>query len=709
MQGNAQRQNGMIADNYAGNIGVQHNPASLADSRFKFNMNVIGFNTHIQNNYLQLETPHSIYKFLNWNRDSAFGTQNFDYPFKESYVNERLNGRDKYVYANAAVNAFSMQFALENGAGISFALTTKAYGKVSNIPEDAIKTFLQDIGSEGSVKENQRRLLGSTVDLSKAGAAALAYQQYSLKYAFIAKDRGKEFIKVGFGLDYNLGLYGGYFKTKDVNYTLTGIDTLVVNSADMEIAYVDPAYVASTDRRLNDYFGKGRLGRGVGINVGIVYEHRPDSKSYEYNMDQKSKVDGSQNKYDWKIAASIINLGFVNFNNGEASRKLTVSSPSGSNQWADFDSADSWNGLDDLDTFTNSFFNVTQENGFTMYTPASLQVSADYKVRKNIYLSANYAQSLVRSNGNSVRMPNVLNIAPRYESKWLTIALPISMSSYYNKINLGIYIRGGVFYIGSDNLGGFLTDKKTNGANIYGGLNWPIHHKRLKDLDGDGVSDREDTCPDLPGSRYTSGCPDSDGDKVADNNDQCPNEPGKKSQSGCPDTDQDGVKDAEDECPEIYGDKKTKGCPDSDGDGLHDGEDDCPEIAGGVQYNGCIEYRELPKNKLSEDTITSNSPEKKAKAKEITTFDNWDFETYEYWPVLGSYSNERWADELQIRLNTKLNLNTTTKTFPSESKYYVTLRQANSLSEAVAIQKILNTLAVNQELNGTVWWKKVKK
>jgi hypothetical protein len=169
------------------------------------------------------------------------------------------------------------------------------------------------------------------------------------------------------------------------------------------------------------------------------------------------------------------------------------------------------------------------------------------------------------------------------------------------------------------------------------------------------------------------------------------------------------VKDAEDECPEIYGDKKTKGCPDSDGDGLHDGEDDCPEIAGGVQYNGCIEYRELPKNKLSEDTITSNSPEKKAKAKEITTFDNWDFETYEYWPVLGSYSNERWADELQIRLNTKLNLNTTTKTFPSESKYYVTLRQANSLSEAVAIQKILNTLAVNQELNGTVWWKKVKK
>jgi hypothetical protein len=699
----------MIADNYAGNIGVQHNPASLADSRFKFNMNVIGFNTHLQNNYLQLETPHSIYKFLSWKRDSTFGTQNFDYPFKESYVNERLNGRDKYVYANAAVSAFSMQLALEDGAGISFALTTKAYGKVSNMPEDAIKTFLQDLGDEADTKVNQRRLLGKTVDLSKSGAAALAYQQYSLKYAFVAKDKGKEFIKVGFGLDYNLGLYGGYFKTKDVNYTLTGIDTLIVNSADMEIAYVDPAYVTSTDRRLNDYWGKSRLGRGIGINVGIVYEHRPDSKSYAYEMDRKSKVDGSQNKYDWKIAASIIDLGFVNFNNGEASRKLTVSSPSGSNQWADFDTADTWNGLEDLDSFTNSFFNVTQESGFTMYTPASLQISADYKVRENVYLSANYAQSLVRNNGNNVRMPNVLNIAPRYESRWLTIALPISMSTYYDKINLGAYIRGGVFYIGSDNLGGFLTGKKTNGANIYGGMNWPIHRKRLKDLDEDGISDGEDTCPGLPGSRHTSGCPDNDGDKIADKDDQCPNKPGRKSLSGCPDADQDGVRDAEDECPEVYGGKKTKGCPDSDGDGLHDGEDECPEVAGELQYNGCVAHRKLPEAELPADTVISNTPQNLITVVEINKFDTWDFEIYEYWPILGAYNDERWVNELQIRLNTNLNLNTSIKTIPGISKYYVTLGQANSLSEAVAIQKILNIPAVNQELNGTVWWKKVMK
>jgi hypothetical protein len=698
----------MIADNYAGNIGIQHNPANLADSRFRFNMNVIGFNTHLQNNYLQLETPHSMYKFLNWKWDSTYGTTNYDYPFKESYVKERLNGRDKYVYANASVNAFSMQFALKNRAGISFALTTKAYGKVSNLPEAAIKTFMQDLGDQGYAKENQRRLLGETVDLSKAGAAALAYQQYSLKYALVAKDRGKEFIKVGFGVDYNLGLYGAYFKPKDVNYTLTGIDTLLVNSAEMEIAYIDPAYISSSDRRANDYFGKSRLGRGIGINAGIAYEHRPNSKSHKYKMDRKIKIDGSQNKYDWKVAASIINLGFINFKNGAASRKLTITSPIGPNQWTDYDSADSWNGLEDLDSFANSFFDVVADSGFTMYTPASLQLSADYKIREKLYISANYAQTLIRNNGKSVRMPNVLSIAPRYESRWLTVALPVSISSYYNKINVGTYIRGGVFYLGSDNLGGFFTGKKTNGANIYGGLNWPIHYKKLKDMDGDGVSDGEDTCPDLPGSHYTDGCPDSDGDKVADDDDKCPNKPGRKSLGGCPDTDTDGVSDLEDQCPDVFGGKKTKGCPDSDGDGLHDGEDKCPDIAGEIKYNGCIELQVPLKIITPKDTISQTD-----QPKEVddvgSKFDNWDFTTYEYWPVLGAYNDVRWAEELQARLNTKLSINTTIKAIPGVSKYYVTLGQAKSLREAKEIQKTLDIPAVNKELNGSPWWKKVLK
>lgn len=708
----AQRQQGMITDNYSGNIGIQYNPANLADSRFRFNMNVIGFNAHLQNNYLQVEPPHSIYKFLNWKRDSTFGTQNFDYPYAEDYTKERLNGKDKFIYTNASVNVLSMQFALKNQAGLSFAITTKAYGKVSNLPENSIKTFLQDLDSVGYAKENQRRLLGETIDMSNTGAAALAYQQFSFKYAVVAKDKGQDFFKIGFGVDYNIGLYGGYFKANDVSYTLTGIDTLSVTAADMELAYIDPSYQASPDRRLNDFFGKSRLGRGVGINAGFVYEHRPDNKAYKYRMNRRRQVDQSANKYDWKVGASIIDLGFVNFNNGAAARKLTVSSPTSPKNWNNFDSADTWKNIDDVDTFINTFFSsVEQDSSFRMYTPATLNLSADYKIRENIYLAANYTQSLMRNKGKSVKTPNVLSIAPRYESRWLTVALPVSISRYYNIVNLGAYVRGGIFYVGSDNLGGFLTGKKTNGANIYAGFNWPIHYKKLADSDGDGVSDDEDQCPDMAGPIKTDGCPDADEDGIADDEDKCPNEPGKKRFEGCPDVDEDGLVGEDDECPGVYGGKSTNGCPDRDGDGIHDAIDLCPDIAGEPKYKGCIDAPD----EISDNTPITPVPDiiqadsiLKPKTKE-SKFDNWDFATYEYWPVLGAYNDVRWAEELQSRLTTNIGITTTIKSIPGASKYYVTLGQANSLSEAKEIQKILDIPRVNQELNGSLWWKKINK
>jgi hypothetical protein len=48
----AQYYNGLSTANFAGNIAIQHNPANLADSRFKFDMNVAGINAHLQHNYL---------------------------------------------------------------------------------------------------------------------------------------------------------------------------------------------------------------------------------------------------------------------------------------------------------------------------------------------------------------------------------------------------------------------------------------------------------------------------------------------------------------------------------------------------------------------------------------------------------------------------------------------------------------------------------
>ncbi|KAA1246297.1 OmpA family protein [Aquimarina sp. RZ0] len=108
-----------------------------------------------------------------------------------------------------------------------------------------------------------------------------------------------------------------------------------------------------------------------------------------------------------------------------------------------------------------------------------------------------------------------------------------------------------------------------------------------KDTDGDGVYDKDDECPEVPGLAEFKGCPDTDGDGITDAKDDCPNIAGTAEFNGCADTDGDGIADPNDECPTVAGLANLNGCPDADGDGITDTKDGCPEEAGPAANNGC--------------------------------------------------------------------------------------------------------------------------
>jgi OOP family OmpA-OmpF porin len=117
-----------------------------------------------------------------------------------------------------------------------------------------------------------------------------------------------------------------------------------------------------------------------------------------------------------------------------------------------------------------------------------------------------------------------------------------------------------------------------------------------RDTDGDGIVDREDSCPNDPGPE-PDGCPpppDMDADGIADSDDKCPSEAGPKPE-GCPllqDSDGDGILDDQDKCPDTPG-IAPDGCPDPDPDkdGITGAADQCPdepETRNGYQdQDGC--------------------------------------------------------------------------------------------------------------------------
>jgi OmpA-OmpF porin, OOP family len=169
--------------------------------------------------------------------------------------------------------------------------------------------------------------------------------------------------------------------------------------------------------------------------------------------------------------------------------------------------------------------------------------------------------------------------------------------------DLGVNARAG-FEIGGLLLTAFMSQGLTNFYNApYNGTlkhrvigasaGFWLNKRKLEsaDRDGDGVPDKLDMCPDVPGLKSTGGCPDRDGDGIADAVDKCPDVKGLARWKGCPDPDKDhdSVLDVDDKCPDIPGLPKYQGCPvpDTDGDGVNDEQDMCPDKPGSPEFNGC--------------------------------------------------------------------------------------------------------------------------
>ncbi|MBI1967967.1 MAG: OmpA family protein, partial [Gemmatimonadetes bacterium] len=119
-----------------------------------------------------------------------------------------------------------------------------------------------------------------------------------------------------------------------------------------------------------------------------------------------------------------------------------------------------------------------------------------------------------------------------------------------------------------------------------------------RDLDGDGIADRTDACPNTPARATVDprGCPnDTDHDGVYNGLDACPNTPAgaQTDGTGCPlDADHDAVYDGLDQCPGTPAGTRIdgRGCPtDADVDAVPDGPDQCPNTPGGalVDATGC--------------------------------------------------------------------------------------------------------------------------
>lgn len=607
----AQNYLGVHSSNYAGVMALDNQPASFVDGRFKFDLNIASFNVGAWQNakYYDTKSMPAWWK-KSFAKDNT-GWMEPDSSFYErtvfDYYGYNSNAKPRGAYINYQIDLLNFAFHINPKIAVGFSAKSRMVGNITDLDLKLAK--LAENGLDFA------ELWNVDIDDKIVNANFMAWNEFGLNYGQVLKDEGEHFFKIGGRLKLLQGVASGYVYTDNMKYRLSNEDTAIYIQGNFEYGYSNNIDEMSANG--GKYTPGTKL--GIGVDLGFVYEWRPDWKEYKYDMDNETNLwMRSKEKYKLRLGASILDIGGMKFTKGNSSRDFNVeSSVIDLRIFKDANSLENFNHvIDSLTTTAGTGWTVTEDRGETYYmnTPTSLSLQADYHIWKWFYVNGTGMINILgKRNASKVTIPSQFALTPSFDHAWFGVHIPMSINSY-SGFKAGIATRLGPLTVGVVDFNSLFAAGKVRGTEFYAGLRLPILYMEPEDLDGDkisdkidgcketpgiwafkgcpdrdmdGIQDSEDLCPDDPGTAEFKGCPDRDGDKIVDKDDACPDLAGVIAFNGCPDRDNDSIIDPKDDCPDEAGLAAFNGCPDKDGDGIKDSEDACPDVAGPLANQGC--------------------------------------------------------------------------------------------------------------------------
>ncbi len=559
----AQSYQGYRTNNYTGVNGLFFNPASIADSRYKWDVNIFSIDGYAGNNQNTLK-----FKDI---------TRSFN---ADSLKSKLLSSNGDDLSALSRVDIFGPSFMFNAGRKTAFAISTRA--RVWANATDINGRLARAVIDGGEPKDSYP----FNFDVSQGDVNSVGWTEIGATWGqVLTNSMSHHQLKGGLTVKYLGGVANAYLRQTNLRGSVVEVagETYLTNTTgSISLNTTDANF---SDYKFGDFFKFN--GHGVGGDVGLVYEYRPRVDYSEYEDDR------AITKYKLRVGVSVMDIGQIRFkkSTNDAANYNVAIPPAATFALSSFEGRSVSEYTDILDAspyFTNT---GTGEREYEISLPTTVHANVDYNINDRWFINLAGQIATSKTNGLNLYAFNSYTLTPRYDVERFGFSVPIN----YNELtdfNAGVSFRFGPVFLGS---GSVITALFNNNkqADLHFGVRFGMPYKKEKktDADGDGIYDKEDECPTIPGVARYKGCPvpDRDGDGVNDEEDKCPDEPGLARYQGCPipDTDGDGLNDEIDECPNEPGSGQFKGCPDTDGDGIPDKDDKCPNQAGVAKYQGC--------------------------------------------------------------------------------------------------------------------------
>lgn len=531
-------------DNYSGVHGLLLNPGTLADSKYKVDVNIISVSAFAGNNAYEMD------------RNKLLGL-NFSHLSEGNGYYKSTNTDYKYLYFNTDILGPSAMVNLTSKDAFGIITRERTMGNEYNLGNPIFQLL-------GTANPN---FYNTSIINRSLQMKVNSFAEVGLSYGRVLMRNEHAELKLGVTGKYVSGLAYGSVSSGPLNITIDPTNTIVQLTGNVTAQYSQNLDNLGSGGSIQDALNH-RDGKGWGLDIGFIYELKKASDPSQYKL---------------RLGFSITDLGSMKYNN----------SPNGATYSTNVDGHNTSELQKGSNESLNDYFTRLKTQGLitaisgqataTVKLPTALHLNADYNIYKRLFVNADVlVNMLAASNPVSPNYITTVTVTPRLEKKWVSIYSPVSYN-VQGQLTWGAGLRFGPVFVGSGSIVSSLLKQRLQTADVHAGLSIPIfQHGKTKedkkhtkadttyrdrnlthDRDGDGVVDEKDECPDSAGPIALIGCPDRDGDGVPDIHDKCPDVPGSKNFQGCPapDSDGDSVNDDEDKCPLVKGVKSNFGCP----------------------------------------------------------------------------------------------------------------------------------------------------
>jgi hypothetical protein len=303
------------------------------------------------------------------------------------------------------------------------------------------------------------------INIPPAGMAGMAWTEIGIPYSHSSSEGG---MVTAFGVTPKLllGLEGFYSLAQSkFDYTQRQNDTVAFGSARWNYGLTTDDLSGQSNQvrpRIN--------GAGFGLDLGYSWARLADEN-------------GSETDYLWRVGVSLIDVGFVRFGRNAEKHQVNFDTSIAVTKTNFPKTSDPHAYLTEVSqAFLGNPAASLQARAFAIGLPMALSIQGDFKLSPNFYAAGVWTQRLPLM-PHSLKQPSTMAIVPRYEQRWLSLSLPVVVSDY-QFVRIGLAARLGVLYLGTDNLGSFLSSAKQTGTDFYIGLKINAFSIHLGDREG---------------------------------------------------------------------------------------------------------------------------------------------------------------------------------------------------------------------------------